>query len=213
MPFFFIKGRICAKLWLQVVPIAGCSLELLDLLCRVIDAVHERDDPEYLSESHVKLLHCLELRLRGIKQHHSGVFPAQSSGEEDAENSEKVAELYRLATLIYLFVIAKGDPIGFEDTKQAIDKAFGILQMVECCERPWPLFIIGMVAQTEDQRLHLLTVFDKSLALQSSGSMALANRMIRDAWVRQDLSQNGELDLFKLFSRVISRNRVPPCFT
>jgi hypothetical protein len=75
------------------------------------------------------------------------------------------------------------------------------------------LFVIGLDANTEEQRLAVLTVIDRALDLQPLGPMALANRMIRDAWVQQDLCESGQMDYLPLYGRVISRNRVPPCFT
>jgi hypothetical protein len=133
--------------------------------------------------------------------------------EDDRTHSEEVAELYRLATLIYLLLIAKGDLVAYKDATDALDKAFGILSSVGYCERPWPLFIIGLAAHTEEQRFTLLTVIEKSLALQPLGSMALVGRMIRDVWVQQDFWEHGRLDLLRVYGQVISRNRVPPCFT
>lgn len=195
-----------------MVPIAGCSLELLDLLCQVIDAVHERNSPENRSKPHLKVLQSLEIRLHELSQRQSGVSSSDSTENDNAIHSEQVAELYRLAALIYLYLIAKGESTSSPDAITAITKAFELLSAVEHCERPWPLFIIGLAANTEDQRLSVLRVIEQSLALQPLGSMALADRMIRDAWVQQDLDDGG-LDMLKLYGQVISRNRVPPCFT
>lgn len=193
-----------------MVPIAGCSLELLDLLCQVIDAVHERQTAEHLSEAHAKLLQSLKIRLQGLVHHQSAVLPPDSTDEE-YQHANQVAELYRLATMIYLLIVAKGDSIACSEVDGLVDEAFGILRKVERCQQPWPLFILGLAAHTEERRLIILTVIERALALQPLGSMALADRMIRDAWVQQDLGGR-ELDPLELYGQVISRNRVPPCF-
>jgi hypothetical protein len=188
-------------------------LELLDLLCQVIDAIRDRQSPDYKSASHLKLLKSLEIRLQGLEQHHSGISSSEPDEAKDEKHQRQVAELYRLATLIYLLRIAKDDGRDAPGVTDAIDKAYRIIKQVDYCERPWPLFVIGLDANTEEQRLAVLTVIDRALDLQPLGPMALANRMIRDAWVQQDLCESGQMDYLPLYGRVISRNRVPPCFT
>ena len=187
-------------------------MELLNVLCQVIDAVHERQSPEYLSETHRKQLRSLTIRIQGLVQHHSGVISSPDPDSEGGQHTKQIAELYRLATLIYLLVIAKGDSIEGSEVNGAMERAFGLLCNMEQCERPWPLFILGLAAHSEEQRFIVLKVIEKSLALQPLGPMALADRMIRDAWIQQDLTDNEEPDLLELYSQVISRNRVPPCF-
>ncbi|KAL7785832.1 fungal-specific transcription factor domain-containing protein [Trichoderma ceciliae] len=192
-----------------IVPILGCSLELLDLLCQVIDAVYEPGDPEYQSELHLKTVRSLEIRLKYLDQRQSTVAPLD---DYEATQETKVAELFRLAAIIYLLRMAKGEAENSKCVVQAIDEASVVLGQLEYCERPWPLFIIALEARTEDHRMNMLRVLEKSMERRPLGPMTLVNRMIPDAWTQQDL-RGSSMDPFSLYGMIISRHRVPPCFT
>lgn len=198
---------VCA----QIVPILGCSLELLDLLCQTIDAVYEPDDPNFQSESHLKQIRSLEIRLKYLQQRQSSLFPLDTTPQESTQETT-VAELYRLATTIYLLRMAKREPDSAKSVLQAVDKAYETLSRLESCERPWPLFVIALEARSEEHRGIMLRVLGKSVERRPLGAMALVARMVPDAWTQLDLREGG-VDPFMLYGMIISRHRVPPCFT
>ena len=181
----------------------------MDILCQVIDCVLDREDPNHLSQVHLKTIKTLEIRLQGLKQVHSGVLDAEW---EEMARRTNLAELFRLAVLTYLYRLAKGEPRESSAVRRALSSAFDLLDQIKYCERPWPLFIIALEARTEEQRLTILTILKKSLKRQPLGTMSLVNRMIHDAWIQQDLHE-GEIDPLLLYSLVLSRNRVPSCFS
>ncbi|EGR47030.1 uncharacterized protein TRIREDRAFT_109410 [Trichoderma reesei QM6a] len=192
-----------------IVPILGCSLELLDLLCQTIDAVYEPDDPNLQSESHLKQIRSLEIRLKSLQQRQSSISPLNTP---DSNQETTVAELYRLAAIIYLLRMAKGEPDNAKSVLQVVDQAYETLNRLEYCERPWPLFVVALEARSEEHRRDMLRVLGKSLEKRPLGPMALVNRMIPDAWTQQDLRE-AAVDPFTLYGMIISRHRVPPCFT
>ncbi|KAM0261021.1 hypothetical protein ACHAQJ_002460 [Trichoderma viride] len=193
----------------NIVPILGCSLELLDLLCHVIDAVSEPGDPNHQSEAHLKVLRSLEIRLKYLDQRQAMVSPVDS---HEAAQEANIAELFRLATIIYLLRMAKGESENAKCVVQAINQAFEVLGQIEYCERPWPLFIVALEARTEEHRMRMMSVLEKSLKRRPLGPMNLVNKMIPDAWTQQDLRESS-MDPFTLYEMIISRHRVPPCFT
>ncbi|KAL6875812.1 fungal-specific transcription factor domain-containing protein [Trichoderma longibrachiatum] len=194
-----------------IVPILGCSLELLDLLCQTIDAVYEPDDPNFQSESHLKQIRSLEIRLKYLQQRQSSLFPLDTTPQESTQETT-VAELYRLATTIYLLRMAKREPDSAKSVLQAVDKAYETLNRLEHCERPWPLFVIALEARSEEHRGIMLRVLGKSVERRPLGAMALVARMVPDAWTQLDLREGG-VDPSMLYGMIISRHRVPPCFT
>ena len=194
----------CSK-EIQIVPSLGCSLEILDLLCESVDAVMDRNDPLYLSPEHLATLKSLEIRLHNADQRYTGVL------DVDPHRSH-VAELYRLSILIYLYRVAKGEPMDCAAVEELVQQSFALLNDMEFCLRPWPLFVIALEAHTDDLRKTMLTILEESLKNRPLGSMQLLNRMIRDAWVQQDLHP-GEIDPLRLYNAVISHNRIPPSFT
>ncbi|KAH6987946.1 fungal-specific transcription factor domain-containing protein [Ilyonectria sp. MPI-CAGE-AT-0026] len=189
-----------------VVPTLGCSLELLDLLCHVIDSVLEPHDPIYQSPEHMKKMRSLEIRLRSLEQRHTGI---SGSDLEEVAHQTNIADLFRLAALTYLYRLAKREAGQSECVLWVLNRAFIVLGQVTYCERPWPLFVIALESRTEEQRAIVLTVLKASLQRQPLGSMALTSHMIHDAWKQQDLC-SGEMDPSILYGLIISRNRVPP---
>ena len=189
---------------IQIAPTLGCSLELLDLVCQIVDAVLDRDDPLYLSPFHLKTMQSLEFRIRNLEQRKSGIAGL------DPHNTT-VAELYRLAALIYLSRIARGESRDSANVQELLTQAFDLLGTLDFCLRPWPLFIIALEADTEDLRKTIMKVLDESLKRRPLGSMSILSRMIREAWVQQDL-QSEEVDPLLLYNLTVSHNRVPPCF-
>jgi hypothetical protein len=79
------------------------------------------------------------------------------------------------------------------------------------CDRPWPFFVLALEASTDEHRKTVLAVLEGSLGKRKRGNMALTGRMIRDAWVQQDL-RTTDVDPLELYDHVISRNRAPPAF-
>jgi hypothetical protein len=186
----------------------GCSLELLDLVCQAVDAVFDRDDPHHLSTAHLETIESLEIRTRSAEQRLAKVSETDLFDSSYAAN---IAELYRLATLVYLFRVARCDPQESQGVQELVKESMTLLRRIKFCERPWPLFIISLEARTEESRKRVLTVLDESLKRRPLGSISLTSRMIRDAWVQQDL-WDGDIDPLILYNLVVSRNRVPPSF-
>ncbi len=169
---------------MQIVPTLGCSLEMLDIVCQAVDAVLDRDDPAYLSAEHLKTIRSLEIRTQSLEQRATGISDADPEEMEDATN---VAEIYRLATLVYLCRVARGEPRDSNTARELIQQSFELLGNMKFCGRPWPLFVIALEAHTEELRKIALTALEESLRRRPFGSMALAGRMIREAWVPQGL--------------------------
>lgn len=153
-------------------------------------------------------LETLEVQLKELKQYQPGL-----SGKESANASLEgsIAELWRLAALTYLSSIAKGD-FANREAAEYFTQALRILDHVDYCDRPWPIFIIALQSKMDSQRSIVLTALERSLSRRPLGSIAVVNRLVRDAWTQQDLSGH-DMDLFTLYGLIISRNRVPPCFT
>jgi hypothetical protein len=182
---------------------------MLDLICQLVDVVLDRDDPHHLSELHLKTIRLLELRLERLEQR----LPTIGLEFEPQQAAHIIAlgELFRLAGLIYLHRMAKAE--SWDSVPLLLSKAYDLLRELEVCEPPWPLFVIGMEARTDDERLLILTIMKKSIERRPLGNMSLVNRMILAAWVQQDLHSGANVDPLTIYTEVISGNRVPPSFT
>lgn len=171
--------------------------------------MYDPGDDNFHSEAHLKAIRSLEIRLKYLDQRQAMVSPTD---DKEATQEAKVAELFRLATIIYLLRMAKGEADSSKCVLHAVDQAYTLLDTIEYCERPWPLFVVALEARTEEHRMRMLTVLRNSLERRPLGPMTLVNRMIPDAWTQQDLRESA-MEPFVLYEMIISRHRVPPCFT
>lgn len=224
-----------ALTWPQIVLLTGCSIECLDLIHQTIDVVRDRSDPEYLSPSHLAALQRLEYRLTNLVQilrvTDSPSSPPNPDMPAAASNStlENRAELFRLATLIYLYRVAWNRPRSDPSVAPLIRDGVRLLKrttrpppssaagpLEHNGERPFPLFVIGLEARTEWERRVVVDAMDAAARARPLGNVAgCARRMVFAAWVRADLhgegSEEGEgEDRLTVYDSLLSGNRVPP---
>lgn len=188
-------------------------MELLDVLCPIIEAVLDRDDPQYRSEQHRAAIRTLELRLDRMDQRVSAVSATEGDYHDGSFCLSKVAELFRVAAYIYLERLAKGADNNEPKVNCLLDRAFQLLREMGLCDRPWPLFIIALEARTDEERVLILSILENSLTQRPMGNLAITKRLIHAAWVQQDLHAVSGIDPLLVYSTVISGNRVPPSFT
>ncbi|KAK3350207.1 fungal-specific transcription factor domain-containing protein [Lasiosphaeria hispida] len=209
-----------------ILPTTGCSLELLDLVCQIVDLVHDRDDPRHLSPSHLSAIRALELRLDGLTQtprvaaasppsHANTAIEIDMARYTDGTTNAchelcYIAELYRLAAYIYLLRMAQGLPRGDAKVVPLVDRALLLMRRMGVCGCAWPMFIIALEARGEEERRFVAEVLAASLVKRPQGNVRGVKRMIFEAWVQQDLG--GEGDLLGVYNKVVSGNRVPPSF-
>ncbi|KAJ9144113.1 Fungal specific transcription factor domain-containing protein [Pleurostoma richardsiae] len=210
-----VSKAVFSPLRQAILPALGCSLELLDLLCQIVDLVLDRNDPRYLSEDHHRAIRSLELRLDRLDQRPSLVTTPSSTLTEgqDGERTRKLAELFRLAAYIYLERLGKAVSPDNRLFKDLVDQAFRLLWDLGDCDRPWPLFVIALEARTDEERKLVLTVIGNALRRRPLGNLTITKRMIQAAWVHQDLQEGTGVDALLVYNRVVSANRVPPSFT
>lgn len=172
----------------------------------------DRDDPQYRSQKHLAAIRILELRLERLDQRISAVSSAEDP-DCDTVSTRKLAELFRLAACIYLERLARGSESSDPQVKRLLDDAFDLLRQLGVCDRPWPLFIMALEARTDDERVLILSILEKSLIQRPMGNLTITQRLIHAAWVQQDLHAVSGIDPLLVYNAVVSGNRVPPSFT
>ncbi|KAF4626634.1 hypothetical protein G7Y89_g11526 [Cudoniella acicularis] len=114
----------------RIMSFLGCSLEFLDILSLTCSAVLPRSHPNFLSGEHKQQLDSLELRLISIRRHND--FATTTPREQ--KRTDLVAELYRLAGLVYLHRGGRRSRVGFQPTENVLRNAFSIIKQLEYCE-------------------------------------------------------------------------------
>ncbi|TAQ87809.1 hypothetical protein B7494_g3898 [Chlorociboria aeruginascens] len=192
----------------RIMSFLGCSLEFLDILSLTCSAVLPRSHPNFLSREHKQQLDSLELRLISIPRHND--FATTTPREQ--KRTDLVAELYRLAGLVYLHRAGRRSRVGFQPTESVLRNAFSIIKQLEYCESVWPLFIIGCEARSDEQRLLIHQNFSKALKRRDTDNIRSIRKMVEASWIQDDLCEDEETDYQLKINALMSANTVLPIF-
>ncbi|KAM0470709.1 hypothetical protein ACHAPE_003048 [Trichoderma viride] len=191
----------------------GCSPEVLDFLSEAMDLVKNRDDPNYLSINRLHAIHDLELRLKDI----DNLRDCFDVGEEDITIS-KVSEsmndkLFQFALVIYVDRVVKGAFMSSTTARNAATKAFALLERIRLYDRPFPLFLLSIQAETDEQRLLILSTINRTMEARPMNNLGPTEEMIKKFWAQQDLEGPEQADALFILNAVMSASSMPPTFT
>lgn len=183
---------------------------LLSLLAQVCDAVHDGGGLSSTSTGNLddyrSFIQVLDWRIRSLP------LVEAHNAEQDLDEEALTAQLYQLATLIFL-------NRNFEDqinkparTQQHIDKAFSILAKLSFCKQQFPLHVIGCEARTDEQRATVLDLIDSTERLHSSRSLSYTKRIIEACWAQDDLSNGVDTSYSDRLTTILSQCQIVPSF-
>jgi hypothetical protein len=186
-----------------VPPPDASMLANMELLAELSDAVMTKPH-EFISvqqlEDYNGYIRILDWRIRNI--------PTQSRFTFEDEHSV-ATELFKLATQIYLNRVT-GDLLDQAESIQAnLNRAFALFSQMNCCERQYPLFVIGCEARTDEQRLTVLDLISRTEKRSSSRSLNHIKILVQALWAQDDLAEK-ELDYWNKMSSVISSCTIIP---
>lgn len=116
-----------------------------------------------------------------------------------------VADLHRVACLLYVNrAVHRVTGTEFRH-KRLVKEGVLLLNKMGTCQSAWPLFIIACEAITDEHRLAILEVFDKSQRDQRrrSNHIHLIQHMVEAMWNQQDLNAENEVDYLTIFDAVV----------
>ena len=191
----------------QILSLLGCSPEVLEATAAIGDHVREGSSNQQLDA-----IDRLERKLVHAKQHVPPAEPSNTIASSSSDNTADVAELYRLAGLIYLYRACKSLPSTSPRVKEAIESGFAILRNLTTCDRPFPLLIIGCEARTDEDRLIVLDLIRRSRAHRKIGNLGVAKRFVEAYWAQSDLDTGDALGYVQKFDAIISASEMLPSF-
>ncbi|KAL5593360.1 hypothetical protein FOBRF1_012462 [Fusarium oxysporum] len=163
----------------------GCSVEVLEIIDKInMMRLHSAHD--FLSTS--TLRRCdLAMKLYNIRQL---LAPIESSDSLRAHRILAIAELYRLATLLYL---QRVHPIAEDDFTRPVyvQQALGVLKSLGVATSPWPVFVIACEVDEQD-RVSILHTLDRMDSVRSIGNIKVLRDVIESIWKQQDLRSIGK---------------------
>ncbi|KAF5576585.1 hypothetical protein FPCIR_12518 [Fusarium pseudocircinatum] len=169
----------------QIVGSLGCSVELLETIDEInMMRLHSTNDCPSTST----LQRCdLTMKLHNLRQ---SLAPIECCDGLRSRRILAIAELYRLATLLYL---QRVHPIAEDDFTRTIyvRQALGVLKDLGVATSPWPVFIIGCEVDEQD-RVSILHTLDRMDSVRSIGNIKVLRDVIEGIWKQQDLRNIGK---------------------
>ncbi|OQD98953.1 hypothetical protein PENVUL_c068G00604 [Penicillium vulpinum] len=191
----------------QVLGIFGCSLEMMNLIARMseINPDSKIPDNQYTEQA---ILDSIEHELMAINQDITHLIGTNSA--EEVEHGRKISKLYQLAALIYFERVLKHYSTGGRLARWSAE-AFDIIQQLDICERPFPLFFVACEAHTDTQREVILSILRRTQKVSSQRRLYAVHGMIESMWVQYDLaSDQGGTSYVDVLDTIMSSNKLLP---
>ncbi|KAK5994195.1 Transcription factor iacI-like protein [Cladobotryum mycophilum] len=189
-----------------------CPFDAVDLVSDICKYPSAKDGTVGLyANTEMKRIRELERRLhKAVGEYQT----FQKSLQASVDRREMIADLHRLAALIYLNrAVAKVSDIDFQH-KRLVRDGIHILKRLGSCETTWPLFILACEAHEDEQRLAMLDVFSKTRQGQQQRSthFYLMQQMVMAIWNQHDLHVESDVDYLTTLDAVISTAPFLPSF-
>ncbi|UPL01912.1 hypothetical protein LCI18_012846 [Fusarium solani-melongenae] len=189
----------------------GCSLELLGLLNEAIDLLPRRNGSEG-NQGQQQAINRLHHKIQHVDQQLcSGIDIEDYHGPGSRKHYTVVARIFQLAVVIYLDRVVQGSTIDSIVSRNAAREAFGLLQDIGVCERPFPMFILSFQAAEEQDRVIILKALQNSKTKRALSNLDLTKEIIQRLWSQQDLHGTSERDALELINIIFSSYLAPPC--
>ncbi|KAH8788030.1 fungal-specific transcription factor domain-containing protein [Diaporthe sp. PMI_573] len=174
-----------------IVGLLGCSTEVFESISSINQMCTIMLDPD--AEQHIlgetfEQRVALEQKLQSAWQQLS---PDEAAVSTDAQikTASATAELYRLASLLYLqrVVPATGDEVR---RATYLRQAFAALGDVPVATGPWPVFIVACEARSDEERIYILETLDRMDKVRNVGNVRIMRTILETIWKQRDLQEN-----------------------
>jgi hypothetical protein len=155
-------------------------------------------------------LHSVETRLANLEQKMDPIYTSQLQ-HEDRIMILSTAELYRLATLLYLLRAHTTTQLHEHKTLY-LEQAFEVLKTLRVCTSPWPLFVLACEADRDDQRIEVLQALERMDTERHIGNIRVLRDIIETFWKQQDLQADTGRSPNTKWWEVIDLNMATPWF-
>ena len=165
-------------------------MELMSIVARLNDIMLAADESDYHKQQ-TETVDQLESQLMSLRQ--DLVLRGSLGSMLDESAVLKIAELYRLAALIYSERACRRNIRSSVKVAHLVQDAFRILEGLQLCTAAWPLFIVGCEAETDSQRYLTLQLLDRSANYRKSDNILWINKLVKGIWKQDDLSTYSHL--------------------
>ncbi|KAF8866180.1 hypothetical protein BDZ45DRAFT_735465 [Acephala macrosclerotiorum] len=155
----------------------GCSRELMDLIGLTTHLHGLVPLPPHLealpTQIQFRLEHLLQTTL---------LVPDAHSGNLDTNRILRTAELYRLASLIYLHTTLVPLPRSSVQLQSLVSQSLRLLEAFEVCTSPWPLFVTAIEVNNDADRVRVLHVLEVMRKVRRIGNVDVLQRIVEVLW-------------------------------
>lgn len=139
----------------------------------------------------------IRLRLSSLRQE-IYLYPEETSGQMSHTRIRHTAELYRIATMLYLYeTFPAGAPsltsspsnpvLPVLPVPDHIRQAFTLLDQMDVCSSPWPLFVVACNVTDDRDRIETMRVFEEASHMRRVGNYDVVMGLVKTVWSRVDL--------------------------
>ncbi|KAK1486382.1 hypothetical protein CCUS01_15153 [Colletotrichum cuscutae] len=172
-----------------VIGLFGCSVEVFDNISsinqiRTMILKSERSDIKRNTE---QFRIVLQEKLESLVHFLSPDEVAHSTSAQ-IRDALATAELYRLASLLYLQRVV---PVAGDEKKRIsyLEQAYAAMKEVRVATSPWPVFIFACETRSEEQRIYILDILDRMDKIRNVGNVRVMRSVIENVWIQQDLRE------------------------
>lgn len=175
-----------------IVDIAEPPNKLLDLLKRVINLPTE---DIYREPGYKKLALEVERELNSSDT-------ARKASPDTTEG--RIVEIFRLSILVYLSRFTATDTSSDAYNTDRIDTAFTMLSQLGSFPYPFPLFVMGLEAHSDERRRIIVHLMANTQSKELVSSTIFGGGIMRSVWVQDDLDAGRLPDGFGYTDRIDS---------
>jgi hypothetical protein len=180
------------------------AVDLLAEVCSMLSIKPSASAPKDDISDYSDRISLLQWRMR--------VAAKKSKNVNDVANTPMAVELFQIALSVYL---RRGtEDLLDKQSKQllkGIDRAFALMSQLPSCERQFPLLILGIEAQSDEQRITFIDLLSRSKTIPSPNPLDKVRGVVEAIWAQHDLADN-QLDYMKLLRGAISPAATLPAF-
>lgn len=160
----------------------GCSRELMNLISMITHLYGLNPLQPHLES----LVELIQTRLENLTQSPL-VVPDADSGTLDSTRITNTAELYRLASLIYLHTTILPLPRSSTQLQSLVFQSLALLETFEVCTSPWPLFVTAIEVNNDLDRVRVLRVLEIMRRVRRIGNVDVLQKVVEVVWKQVDL--------------------------
>lgn len=177
---------------------------ILQFLSEIFGVLLRAFEQKETVEMFVKRLNVLENKASTL----------QGFSKQDAVNTHAADtfRLYQIAALIYLTRVSEsisGEP---RNMQPLLDSVFAEISRMNSCDLQFPLLILGYEARTDEQRIIILDLIQKTEESPTGRMLGCFRNGLKALWVQEDLAADQEFvpNYMDRLSAIISKSRFIP---